>query len=39
VKGGRLALLAHRDALAPSSGIIGVAGDMRAMLHSLSRAQ
>jgi iron complex transport system substrate-binding protein len=38
VRDGRLALLAHRDALAPSSGVIGVAEEMTAILRDLARA-
>ena len=39
VREGRLALLAHRDALAPSSGIVGVATDMKTILRDLARGQ
>ncbi len=33
------ALLAHRDAMAPSSGVVGVAKDMQVILRALARGQ
>jgi ABC-type hemin transport system substrate-binding protein len=37
-RSGRIAVLDHPDALTPSSGLVGVAADLRAILHSFSES-